>query len=566
MDTIENSGVKILDFNHLPSMSFTRPISFRFARHRSQDVESWRELYGEIVRHLFQKYPERVSDALSVDEIGDLKASKYMRTPFVVKRGVYIETGLSTETLVRRVRDLLEVCDMSSSELTISYSVDEEKKRNYNEKAELRRTESRVLQLNWDYIGSYKGSHPISLRYGKRRKIAVRNWPDLYVQVISALADEFPRVIRSGISFGDTRTDILKAGENTEAMQHPAHIGRNLVVETSGTSTQLVSRIYRAMSLCRVSPDSIIIQLEFDDPDMAMAYVGKKNSSKSEKLTDVSVDDRLVRRIRFLINKYFENGYRIDSTIDRSRLESFYEKRYHEAMVADEQEFSCALQKIANPVAGKIMPRTSAMLESLMKNIVREISDTFEDGATCIYTSELRKRYQQELETSGIHDDTTFENLLNDYTGNTYRLHYNRICFGRRKADVRQEIRQCLKAASEARTLDDISKGLWYIPPTVIEREAAAMEDVIAPAAKTYYLASCLPINHTCCIQIKDSVRSFFAIKPVMTEIELLDIVLQICPHLLSNVPFLTWKGLKESILYLLRDTIDTRDHQFVAK
>ena len=557
---------KKLDLNKLPSMSFSEPLSFRFSRYKLQEVDSWRDLYGGVVKHLCQKNADKVQETLPESEIGDLKASKKMKAPFWVRRGLYAETGLGTDVLLRRIKELLTACGISFSDLKIDYYIDEERKRAYEERVERERSEPKVLQLRWDYIGTYKGSRPISFRYGNHRTKAVKSWSDLYVQFVSFLADDFPRIIKDGTSFGDTRVDVSKAGKKASSMQHPVRIGHNLVLETFGTSSQLIDRMYSALNLCKVNPSSLVINFTFRDQDMAFDYSGKSSRVKLDSELLASLDTRLIRRVRFLLNKHFENGYRLESAIDRNRLCSYYESQYKEPLSVGDDELSAILLSIAKPISGKIMLKTQASLESVMKSVVQKVSDTFDAGATCIYTSELMKLYQRELAESGVHDEKGFETLLLEYSGNTYRAHYNRICFGRRKPDVGKEVITQLKDAGVPQTLDSLLSILWYIPSAVLEREIAGTEEIVTVATKTYFYAPLLPINSSSRSQIRDSIRSFFAIKSSMTEIELLDIVLQICPHLLNEISFLTWRGLKESLGYLFRDAIDIQDYQIVAR
>lgn len=99
-----------------------------------------------------------------------------------------------------------------------------------------------------------------------------------------------------------------------------------------------------------------------------------------------------------------------------------------------------------------------------------------------------------------------------------------------------------------------------------ISFQIAGTDEIVIVAPKVYFYALAMPINKSSRNQIRDSLRSFLAIKSTMTEIELLDIVLQICPHLLNEVSFLTWRGLKECLRYLFRDTIDIQDYQIVAR
>ena len=150
-------------------------------------------------------------------------------------------------------------------------------------------------------------------------------------------------------------------------------------------------------------------------------------------------------------------------------------------------------------------------------------------------------------------------------SGNVFRIQHNRICYGRRKADIESEIVNVLKDRGSPQTLEEIAATLWYIPKAVLERELTNADGIVSPASKKYYCADNLPISKTERNMIKESIRSFFGIRQEMTEIELLDIVLQFCPHLLSEASFLSWKGMEDSLVSLFKDVITIRNNQIVA-
>ena len=71
-----------------------------------------------------------------------------------------------------------------------------------------------------------------------------------------------------------------------------------------------------------------------------------------------------------------------------------------------------------------------------------------------------------------------------------------------------------------------------------------------------YYYAPNLPVGRFDKARIRENLKTVLAIQDSLTEIELLNTVLQECPNLLSEVAFLSWRGLRNSLLYLFGDVI----------
>lgn len=115
-----------IDFEKNQSMAFTSPLAYRFYRKQEKQVENWRDLYAAVLSDLARSFAEKFSltDSVSIlpqDEIGDLKQSKKMKKPVSIRRGVYVETDLNTETLLRRIRSVLDECNLPYTHLSITW-------------------------------------------------------------------------------------------------------------------------------------------------------------------------------------------------------------------------------------------------------------------------------------------------------------------------------------------------------------------------------------------------------------------------------------------------------------
>ena len=65
-----------------------------------------------------------------------------------------------------------------------------------------------------------------------------------------------------------------------------------------------------------------------------------------------------------------------------------------------------------------------------------------------------------------------------------------------------------------------------------------------------------LPVDWSDKAKIRENLEALFVIQDSLTEMELLNTVLKECPNLLSEVPLLSWRGLRNSLLYLFGDVI----------
>ena len=164
-----------IDFEKNRSMAFTYPLLYRFYRKQEKQVTSWREMYASVLSDLARSFSEEfaLTDSISIvpkDEIGDLKLSKRMRKPISVRRGVYVETDLKTETILRRIRNILDECSIPYDHLSISYVIDEERKAQYQQMRVDVANKPKVYVLDWNIQAAYTGSTPVSYRYKTKKR------------------------------------------------------------------------------------------------------------------------------------------------------------------------------------------------------------------------------------------------------------------------------------------------------------------------------------------------------------------------------------------------------------
>ena len=535
----------------LPTLSYSVPVSYRFPRCQPQEADSWRGLYGGVLRHLCQNYYPQVCAALPDNEIGDLKASGKMKAPCWIRRGVYAETGLSPDVLLRRMRAVLIACDLKPSALYIEYTVDEERKRAAAEAREKAYSEPWVLHLDWEHIGPYTGSIPVSYRYKSQRAVGVSTWGQLYIAVISTLAQEYPRVMKSGVSLDGGKTiGLWETGKPRNPLAHPRPIREKLCAEELQSASKVIDSLDFALTLCGVERSALDIRFTFPDVERCLAYSGKKKES------GVRPDAQIIKRIRRLLEEHFEDGYRIASGIDRGRLLTFYEERYHEPLPLGPEELGAALQSIARPVDGKIRMRVQEKMEALCGEIMARIDGAFEAGATCVYSSVFLTLFRGELAECGVGDERTFREMLSDSFGNRYKLRGSLICRGRREPDTAAELRNWFLDQGGLAAAEDLAIPFWYVPQAVLWRELRKMEELIYVGDNVWFYAPYLPISAEEGKQIRADLKEFFSQRQQMKELELLDIVLRTCPRLLSEVSQLTWNALKESLGYVFRDVI----------
>jgi len=544
-----------IDFEKNQSMAFTSPLAYRFYRKQERTVENWKDLYASVLSELARSFADGIS-FLPEDEIGDLKQSKRMKKPVSIRRGVYVETDLNTETIIRRIRSALDECNLPYTHLSITYLVDEERKAQYQQMRIDAANKPKVYVLDWNVQAAYTGSSPVSYRYKTKNTKQITSWYDVYIQLISDLLAEYPKKIKHGVSVGGRRSYDICDATKKHNMRRPQNIGSGLVLETFGTPAILIDRMYHFLALCKVDPNRIVIKFGFDDKQRESEYLEQLPGQTGLSSNSTNIDGKVARRCKNILRKQFENGFRLKSAIDMNRLRESYQKNHKEELPADEDVIAI-LHSINKPMDGRIYADRSEEQDDLIEIILKDIDDTFSSGATCIYLQSILDRHQMQIhEHLKIYTTDALAELIISTATKAYTVKRNYLCFGRRKPDADGEIISVLQKNSTPTTAADVAANFWYIPKEKVNQVLISTDSIVNVQQEHYYYAPNLPVSRSDKARIRENLKALLAIQDSLTEIELLNTVLQECPNLLSEVSFLSWRGLRNSLLYLFGDVI----------
>ena len=128
-------GCKKLDFNNPQTVKSTKPmLVFLLGKEIAKSV-SWSEVYVRILSLLYTDYSDLIPIGVSfigakrIDLCNDANYENMVR-PREISADVYLETNLSADDIVKRIRYILNLCQISCQELVIYYKSLGETKQN----------------------------------------------------------------------------------------------------------------------------------------------------------------------------------------------------------------------------------------------------------------------------------------------------------------------------------------------------------------------------------------------------------------------------------------------------
>jgi len=150
-----------IDFMNLQDYVYTKPYEYLYAGETIQ-VSSWRMLYMSVVKCLLRDYPDKILSLKNGSitrsgaiDICDSKSVYKLRTAGKLSDDLYIEVNLSAKNIAKRIKYLLDICNVSYSDLVIKLKKDDPnapKEQQKSEKTDLTKKSTTKNTTNNDFV------------------------------------------------------------------------------------------------------------------------------------------------------------------------------------------------------------------------------------------------------------------------------------------------------------------------------------------------------------------------------------------------------------------------------
>ena len=275
----------------------------------------------------------------------------------------------------------------------------------------------------------------------------------------------------------------------------------------------------------------------------------RKNDSSGD------VDDASLERFSAILRDNFENGFRINSIIDRNRFKQFHADMYGEAPSQTDDEIIDILKQIGSIQDERIFLRENSAQNDLLDDIQSEIAEAFADGISCVYLSELFVQHQDELAAQlQVFSSDVLKELLLSTSYGAYRASKHYFYLRDRSPDASADIRKLMQRSSVPLSYSDIYEKLRFIPFDTIRHNLVTTDKMVNVAQETYFYAPNLPVSADELNRIAELIHGQLSQKSFLTDLEMRALIEKNCPSVAINTEgFTTW-GLRNCLSVLLGD------------
>lgn len=277
-------------------------------------------------------------------------------------------------------------------------------------------------------------------------------------------------------------------------------------------------------------------------------YIAFRKDDSSDGL-----DESTKKRFGFILKDCFDNGFRVNSIIDRNRFKQFYVDAYGEEVSVSDEKIVDILKHIGSEQDNRIFYRDSVTQSDCLDDIQSEIVETLNSGISCVYISELYSRFNEKLasELSVYSADVLKELLLSSSYG-AYRSDKNSFYLDNKFPNAAKDVEILMRQSSVPLSYAEIYKRLKFIPLEIIKRSLVFADKVVNVAQETYFYAPNLPVNAEELNQIARLIHEQLQQKSFITDGELRELIVLNCPSVAINTEdYSTW-GLRNALAVLL--------------
>ena len=289
-------------------------------------------------------------------------------------------------------------------------------------------------------------------------------------------------------------------------------------------------------------------------------YAFRKYISFRKSALSNDESDQIKERFSAVLLHNFENGFRLNSMIDKNRLKQYYQDQFGEELTLDDETIVKTLKTIGIEQDDRIFGRETVAESDLLNELQNEIIQAFQTGASCVYVTALYDRFQDSL-ASQLHiynAEVMKEQIIKNAAG-ALSATKNYFYSSTTEPNTDKDILRTMRQSTIPLNYDQIQDKIWYIPLDLIKRSLVSNPDIVNVAQETYFYAGNLPVSPLELNQLAGIIHEELLQRSFLTDTQLREIIGKHCPSIAINTQdFSTW-GLRNALAVLMKSHFSFR-------
>ena len=266
-------------------------------------------------------------------------------------------------------------------------------------------------------------------------------------------------------------------------------------------------------------------------------------------------NDPVLIRYKELLDKYFQKGFRMESSLDMKKLRRFYQEQYG-AELSDEDYLVCqGISSVTILHDGKAYLPDSMLSQEKKEKLLQYIEDRFSSGCDAIYYGALFTEFEEAFQGERIYTPEMLKTYLSYIKKGNYVLQRSYLAKDYTvQMNPEDDIREYLKEAAGPVEVERLAAELSYIPEQKIKFALSTNNDFIWNATGEYFYEDCVHFSNSELEWISQFILDGIEERDFVTGNELVEAVEAHFPDIKEMYQWITPVGMRNVIGYKLND------------
>ena len=274
-----------------------------------------------------------------------------------------------------------------------------------------------------------------------------------------------------------------------------------------------------------------------------------------KKPTRRKENDPVLIRYKELLDKFFQKGFRMESSLDMKKLRRFYQDQYGTEL-SDEDALVCQdISSVTILHEGKAYLPDSMLSQEKKEKLLQYIEDKFVSGCDAIYYSALFSEFEEAFQGERIYTPEMLKTYLSYINKGNYVLQRSYLAKDYTvQMNPEDDIREYLKEAAGPVEVERLAAELSYIPEQKIKFALSTNNDFIWNATGEYFYEDCVHFSNSELEWISQFILDGIEERDFVTGNELVEAVEAHFPDIKEMYQCITPVGMRNVIGYKLND------------
>lgn len=537
--TVDTALYKI-DFANIQSLAFTQPTEYSYFGEDQDKVNSWTQLYVQVVKCLLDDYPDVLRSYINCNigghgrcDFADEAGISSMTAPKKVQDNFYLETNISATDIAGKIKKLLDLCNVEYENLEVYY-----------QRRGTTASRTTLMPRADDCTDSSDAES------SKEQFISWMRQTGSATGTIRSYISAIGQSGKAANEYGICDTDLFlieDANKLQQILENLLKISafRDLNVQQHNRFRAAVSKLVAYRS----STGTIIAHTRLEEklPELKAAEPVIKQQGLPEETR--------VRYTEILSEHFGEDGYQTGRPIFRGRFKRFYAEKYGCPPAETDDRIDEIMSMVGTKREDRVFPKQGDRQNDLVMEIVSDILSAFDSGATAVYIEAVYDKYQQPLaDNLHIYNQDALASLLLAHANGKYTQRYSFLTNNWSGANAQEDLLHIMKTFHQPQDYTAIHEKAWFLPYERMKTILVMTASIVNVAAETYFYAPNLPVSADELAHLSSLINEELSYHSYITDVRLMQLIAEKCPSIALNTDGYTTYGLRNCLGYILRD------------